>query len=163
MIPIGTRHQPFKSATFFLFTALAARQIVGAALAVVPCAPDAPDPAPKAHEYPARVIGFASATQVEIRTKAVEARTGWVVSEFYAAWPRIFAEIDEGHGQSIKSLVAHSPAFHPMIGDPIIAISRHRDPARACHFVPWTVRPLQATSQAEIFCLSANKATTCEF
>ena len=112
----------------------------------VACASNVADPSPMAHSFPGHVVALAAAEQIAVRTHAVELRTGWLVSEEYSNWPRIIAEVDEGHGHIIKTLAAHSPRYNVAVGEAVVVVSRHRDPRHSCRFIPWTVKPTDAVT-----------------
>ena len=109
------------------------------------CTPNPQDPSPNAYEFPGKVVAFPSPQDIIKATHAVEERTGWLVNQTYNQWPRLIADVDVGHGHIIRTLAAYQVGQKFKIGDPIQAISRHRDPDSACHFIPWTIQP-QLTS-----------------
>ena len=134
----------------FLVASLATIGLIGGVPTIVwataACAANAGDPSPTAYSYPGRVVAFVAAAQIESRTHAVELKTGWLLSESYAHWPRVIVDVDEGNGYILNTMAAHSNLAKLKVGDPVVAISRHRDPAHPCHFIPWTVKEVTATS-----------------
>jgi len=147
MLVLKSAFRNLHSIIFVAFTACASSS---PALAGADCNANPADPAPYAQEFRARVIGLASQSQISSGTKAVEIKTGWLVSTEYLTWPRVIAEVDQGQGRVFTSLAAHPADFHPKIGDRVVVISRHRDPATACHFIPWTVKSPDAVSDSKM-------------
>ncbi len=110
------------------------------------CPTNPSDPSSEANSYDGKIVGFATAEQISKRTRAVELKTGWSVSASYANWPRIIAQVNEGHGHFVETLAAYPSGQILKIGEDVRVVSRHRDLSHACHFIPWIVEQTDLTS-----------------
>ena len=118
---------------------LVAMLFTSSGFAVAACKLATDDPAVHGVSFSAKVIGFATAGEISAGTIQIEENTGWMLSGDYSSLPRLKAEINEGHGRRITSLVAYRGTA-PKIGDAITVVSRHRDPAQKCRFIPWQMK-----------------------
>ncbi len=110
------------------------------------CPTNPSDPPSEANSYHGKVVEFATAEQISRRNHTVELKTGWSVSASYANWPRIIAQVNEGHGHFVETTAAYPSGQILKIGQDVRIVSRHRDLSYACHFIPLIVEQTDLTS-----------------
>jgi hypothetical protein len=89
-----------------------------------------------------RVTGFVSEEQALAATRTVETQTGAQISPSYQSLQRV--TVEDG---SFKTMAAVPKELTVQVGDLVELNSRYRDPALACHFIPWTINRLVGHAQ----------------
>ena len=88
----------------------------------------------------ATVKGMVSTAVARNRTRIAEDEVHAKVSPKYRNLPRVDVTYQQ-NGASLETMAALVAGAPPKTGDTVMIASRHRDPDRACNFIPWTVVP----------------------